>query len=308
MNKHLPLKAPPQASAALGWELWRSFLAVVQAGSLSGAARALALTQPSVGRHIHQLEAGLGVVLFTRSRQGLNPTAMAQSLLPQAKAMASAAEQLLRTASTSQGHTHGTVRVAASEVVGTLVLPRILSAFRELHPHIAIELVLSNRNEDLLQRDADIAVRMQRPTQAALVARHIGHVRVGLFAHRDYVRKHGQPNTLAALAQHPLIGIDKQLHTLSYPGLSEHRLAREDFSLRCDSDVAQFMVMKAGFGIGACHFPLASAEHHLVSVLADSVGWSYAVWLAMHEDQRKTPRIKQLFEYLAVELRAYVQS
>lgn len=292
----------------MGWELWRSFLAVVQHGSLSGAARALALTQPSVGRHIQLLEASLDVVLFTRSRQGLKPTAMAQSLLPHANVMASAAEQLLRTASGSLADAYGTVRVAASEMVGTLVLPRILSAFREENPNIAIELVLSNRNEDLLQRDADIAIRMQRPTQTALVARHVGNVRVGLFAHADYVRKYGQPTSTEALAEHPLIGIDRDSRELGHPGLGEHQFAREDFSFRCDSDVAQFMAMKAGFGIGACHWPLASADPQCVPVLADSVAWSYAVWLVMHEDQRKTARIHRLFEHLAAGLGIYANS
>ncbi|QTC00977.1 LysR family transcriptional regulator [Alcaligenes sp. SORT26] len=299
---------PSSTPAALGWELWRSFLAVVHTGSLSGAARALGLTQPSVGRHIQQLEAGLGTVLFTRSRHGLNPTDLAQSLIPQAEVMASAAEQLMRTASASQGEVSGTVRVAASEMMGTLVLPPMLSAFREVYPQVAIELSLSNRNEDLLQRDADIAIRMQRPSQAALVARHIGSVRVGLFAHVDYVRKHGQPACVEALSDHPLIGVDKELRALAHPGLSEHGLARESFSFRCDSDVAQFMAMKAGFGIGACHLPLACLEPQCLPVLADSVGWSYEVWLVMHEDQRKTPRIYTLFEHLAAELSVYVGS
>lgn len=308
MNKtHVP-GPHSSAPANLGWELWRSFLAVVQSGSLSGAARALGLTQPSVGRHIQQLEVGLGAVLFTRSRHGLKPTELAQSLMPQAQAMASAAEQLLRTASALQGEVSGTLRVAASEMMGTLVLPSILSAFRERYPGVAIELALSNRNEDLLQRDADIAIRMQRPSQTALVARHIGNVRVGLFAHVDYVRKHGLPENQDALAEHPLIGVDKEVRALTHPGLSEHALAREDFSFRCDSDVAQFMAMKAGFGIGACHLPLAAVEPDYVPVLADVVGWSYEVWLVMHEDQRRTPRIHKLFEHLASELSAYVGS
>lgn len=306
MNKNPDPGSP--ASSSPGWELWRSFLAVVQTGSLSGAARALGLTQPSVGRHIQQLETGLGAALFTRSRHGLNPTDLAQSLIPQAELMAAAAEQLLRMASASQEEVSGTLRLAASGMVGTLVLPRILSAFREQYPRVVIELVLSNRNEDLLQRKADIAIRMQRPSQAALVARHIGELRAGLFAHADYVNKHGLPASLDELAQHPLIGVDKELRALSHPGLGEHGLAREDFSFRCDSDVAQFMAMKAGFGIGACHLPLAAREPQCVPVLADSVGWSYEVWLVMHEDQRKTARVQALFEHLATGLRDYLNA
>ena len=150
-------------SPDLGWELWRSFLAVTETGSLSAAARSLRLTQPTLGRHVDALEATLGAPLFTRSQHGLQPTSLALSLVPHAEAMASAADNLLRTASGEAEGERGTVRLAASEIVGIEVLPAMLGRFREAHPGIALELALSNRNEDLLRRDADIAVWMVRP-------------------------------------------------------------------------------------------------------------------------------------------------
>src|SRR3984957_10712096 len=172
-----------------GWELYRSFLAVIRAGNLSQAARSLALTQPTVGRHIDQLEAALDQPLFTRSPQGLRPTAAALALVPHAEAMAAAAETLLRVASGAAEEESGTVRLTASDLSGGAVLPPILARFQERHPGIVIELVLSNRTEDLLRRDADVAVRMVRPVQSALIARRIGMVPIHLYAHRSYVAR-----------------------------------------------------------------------------------------------------------------------
>lgn len=285
--------APPS------WELWRSFLAVVEHGSLSGAARALKLTQPSISRHINALEQCLNAALFTRSRHGLNPTPLANSLLAQVQTMASAANSLMRTASAASTQAQGTVRISASEMVGTMVLPPMLAAFREQHPAIVVELALSNRNEDLLQRQADIAVRMQRPTQAALVARHVGSVKAGLFAHQSYARRHGLPSDLQALFMHPLIGVDRDETPLQHPALVKLGLSRESFALRCDSEVAQWMAVQAGFGIGACQLSLVVGDPQYLHVLPEEVQWNYEMWLAMHEDQRDTLRIRLLFDHLA---------
>src|SRR5271163_506215 len=157
-----------------GWELFRSFLEVVRDGSLSAAARRLALTQPTVGRHIDALEAALGLSLFTRSPRGLTPTPAALALEPHVEAMAAAAAALGRAASGEAAADRGAVRVTASDVIGCEVLPPILAAFRARHPGVALELTLTNRTENLARRDADIAVRMVRPTQSGLVARRIG--------------------------------------------------------------------------------------------------------------------------------------
>jgi DNA-binding transcriptional LysR family regulator len=148
-----------------GWELFRTFLEVARDGSLSGAARKLALTQPTVGRHIDALEAALGLSLFSRSPHGLTATPAALELVGHAEAMAAASAALRRTASSGAVADRGTVRIAASEMIGCEVLPPMLARFRRSHPGIVLELALSNRNEDLLRREADIAVRMVRPRQ-----------------------------------------------------------------------------------------------------------------------------------------------
>jgi DNA-binding transcriptional LysR family regulator len=193
-----------------GWELYRSFLAVMREGSLSGAARALGMAQPSLGRHMRELEDALGAPLFARSPQGLTPTDLAHELMPHAQAMASASAALRRAATTRQDVIAGVVRITASEVIGAEVLPAMLADFRQRHPGIVIELSLSNQAEDLLRRDADIAIRMVRPTQDALVARHVGNIALGLYAHKRYIEANGRPKTMADLGKHAVIGFDHE--------------------------------------------------------------------------------------------------
>ncbi|HUO90794.1 MAG TPA: LysR family transcriptional regulator [Rhizomicrobium sp.] len=288
------------------WETYRSFLAVMTEGSLSGAARRLALTQPTLGRHIDELEAALALKLFTRSQAGLIPTQAARELLPHAQAMASAADALVRASSGADAEERGTVRLTASIVVGAEVLPQVLTSFREKHPHIVVELVLSDQTQDLLRRDADIAVRMVRPKQEALVARRIGSIGLCLYGHRRYLEKHGTPRSLEEVAQHALIGFDHEtafIHALRRSGLP---LRREMFALRSDADLAQLNALRAGFGLGMCQAGIARRNPDLVPVLPALFRFEIEVWLAMHKDLRKTRRVRLLFDHLAQELALYV--
>lgn len=289
-----------------GWELYRTFLAVIEERSLSGAARRLRLTQPTIGRHVDALEAALGASLFTRSQAGLLPTAAARALAPHAQAMASAASALLRAASGEAEETRGAVRVTASEMIGSEVLPSALAAFREEHPRVDIELVLSNRAEDLLRREADIAVRMLKPTQAALLAKKLGTVELGFHAHPRYLAAHGTPRSLEELRAHPLIGFDRaasvtRLFTSPLP------LTRELFAFRCDSDIGQYAALRAGFGIGVCQNPLGKRDG-LVPVLPGALEFRLGIWLVMHRDLKSTRRVRLLFDHLASRLAAYIAS
>jgi DNA-binding transcriptional LysR family regulator len=287
-----------------GWELYRSFLAVARERSLSGAARALSLTQPTIGRHVDALEAALGVALFTRSQAGLVATAAATALVPYAEAMASAASALARAASGEAEEARGAVRVTASEMIGSEVLPPALAEFREQHPRIDVELVLSNRSEDLLRRDADIAVRMVKPTQAALLARKLGVLQLGLHAHPRYVKRHGTPQTLAELRQHALIGFDSRASVRRLPALGL-QLTRDLFAFRCDSDIGQYAALRAGFGIGVCQVALARRDE-LVPVLPGAFDFQLGVWMVMHQDLKASRRVRLMYEHLSHCLRAHI--
>jgi DNA-binding transcriptional LysR family regulator len=290
-----------------GWELFRTFLEVVGSRSLSGAARRLGLTQPTIGRQIDALEAALGLDLFTRSPRGLIPTPAALDLVPHAQAMAAASAALLRAASGEAAAERGVVRLTASEIIGCEVLPEILGPFRHAHPTIDLELVLSNRPEDLLQRDADIAVRMMRPTQSQLVTKKIGTVGLGLYAHRTYVAANGLPQSPEDLAQHCLIGFDRDDHSFRSVGRQALEVTRQTFGFRCDSDLAQLAALRAGVGIGGCQENIAREDPDLIRVLPNALRFELEIWLAMHEDLRATRRIRLLFDHLAEGLARYLR-
>jgi len=290
------------------WDLYRSFLAVLQTCSLSGGARRLGLTQPTLARHIGELEEALGLELFVRSPRGLSATEAALALRPYAEALSSTAGALLRAASGVGEAIAGTVRVTASEVVGVEVLPPILAALRAQHPALEIELVASNVVEDLLRRDADIAVRMVAPEQEALLVKRLGTISLGLHAHRRYLDRQGVPRRLEDLHDHSVIGFDHPTPAIralmaQVPGFEKVR-----FALRVDNDLAQLAAIRAGFGLGVCQVAVARRDPQLARVLPTVFDLKLGTWLVMHENLRTTPRCRVVFEGLAHGLRGHLDA
>jgi len=293
-------------AANIGWELYRSFLGVLKEGSLSGAARQLGITQPTVGRHIAALETALGVVLFTRSPTGLLPTAVAHTLRAHAETMERTAAALERAASSQGDEVRGVVRVSASEVIGVEVLPPIITALRRQHPHLRVELILTNRLIDLLQLEADIAVRMVRPSQEQLLARRVGLIEVGLHARDDYLQERGTPLEMQDLVSHSVIGFDQEnafIRSLAIMGFE-----RSAFAISSDSDLAQLALIRAGAGIGGCQVQLAKQNPRLHRVLPEGFAFKMDTWVTMHEDLRNSPRCRVTFDALVAGLQHYVQA
>jgi DNA-binding transcriptional LysR family regulator len=279
----------------------------MKTGSLSAAARTLGLAQPTIRRHIEALEESLGVVLFTRAPSGLVATATATAALPYAAAMAGVADALVRAVSAPAESEAGVVRVTCSEVIGVEVLPPMLAALRAAHPQLQIELSPTNATEDLLRRDADIAVRMAAPTQAALVAKRIGTIAVGLFASAAYLAAHPMPRTVADLTRgHALIGRDRDPAFYAALTAAGIRAPRARFALRTDSDTAQLAAIRAGLGIGICQVALARS-HGLQRVLP-AIGFGLPTWVVTHEDLRASRRVAIVFEHLVAALTAYARA
>ncbi len=280
------------------WDLYRSFLAVVEEGSLSAAARRLGLTQPTLARHVEALERAVGSELFLRSPRGLLPTALALELRPHARRLASAASALLRAASGQVGEVRGSVRVSVSEVVAVEHLPPILVGLRRRHPGLVIELAVSDSVDDLLQQEAEIAVRQVEPSQDALVARRLPSLELGLHAHPAYLDRRQLPASLDDLAGHDLIGFDRPTPAVRALVGGLPSLDRAGFALRVDSGLAQLAAIRAGFGIGLCQVALARRDPLLVRVLADEVAMRLGLWIVMHEDLRTSLRCRAVFDAL----------
>ncbi len=287
------------------WALYRSFLAVLREGSLSAAATSLKLTQPTLGRHIDSLEATLNTPLFTRSRMGLAPTDAALELLPHVESMEAAAAALMRTSSGEASETRGTVRLTSSEIMGAEVLPAMLARFHEQYPHIDIELNLDDRQQDLLRRDADVALRMARPTQTALVVRHVGNARVNLYAHESYLAKHSLPASLQEITGMSVIGYDDNSRILDLIRIGQLSVPPNTFTLRSDSELAQLALLRAGAGIGGAQAGIARRDPALRPVFHDQFEFSMEMWLAYHEDLRASRRVRLLVDFLSAELKEY---
>ncbi len=290
------------------WALYRSFLEVMREGSLSGAARSLGLTQPTVGRHVDTLEARVGVSLFVRTQNGLSPTRAATALLPYVESMESSSAALLRVATSQGAGVRGAVRITASEIIAIEVLPPILAALRETYPELIIELAASDRMENLLQREADIAIRMFAPTQDVLVARRVGAIEIGLHAHRRYLERNGTPGCLDDLNGHALIGFDRETDFIRSMKSRIPWMSRKHLALRTDSHLAALAAVRAGFGIGFCQLGLARRDANLVHLFADQVSIPLETWVVMHEDMRDSPRCQVTFKALVEGLTAYIDA
>jgi DNA-binding transcriptional LysR family regulator len=286
------------------WSLIRSFLAALDHGSLMAAARALGIHQPTVGRHIAELEGQLGVTLFERTGRGLLPTADAARLAEAARAMAAGADRLARQARGVQAAVSGSVRVSASQPVACVLLPPILARMRLALPDIQIELVVSNALSNLLQREADIAVRMVRPDQGSLIGKRIGQVGIGAYAHRDYLQRRASPRQPEDLVQHELIGNDRQTDIVRGFAALGHAITHEHFALRTDDLMAYEALVRAGAGIGFLARYLARRSPELVPVLPSLSIPPLPMWLVVHREIRSSPRIRAVWDHLAQALPA----
>ena len=284
------------------WTLIRSFLAALQHGSLLGAARALHSSQPTLGRHIAELEAQLGTTLFERTGRGLLPTAMALRLADAARTMESGALQLARQARGAQSEMAGSVRISASQPVACVLLPPILARMHLSLPEIAIELVVSNAVSNLLQREADIALRMVQPEQGSLVAKRVGQVPLGVYAHQDYLRRRGLPRQPADLLHHDLVAGDTDHQIERGFAATGYRLERERIVLRSDDLMAQFGAVRAGLGVGFLARYLAQTDPLLVPLLPDLPIPPLPIWLVVHREIRSNRRIKAVYDFLGSHL------
>jgi DNA-binding transcriptional LysR family regulator len=287
------------------WRLVRSFLAVLDQGSLLAAARSLGVSQPTLGRHITELESQLASVLFERTGRGLLPTRTALQLAQAARQMQDGALQLSRTLAGSKSQAGGTVRITASVPVAVQLLPPILLKLSLALPDIQIELVSSNQVSNLLRREADIAIRMVRPDQTSLVARKLGEAAVGAYAHRDYLARRGIPTQPAELLQHELVGSDTDpairqgFEAMGFP------VPREAFALRSDDLIVQWQAVRAGLGIGFLADYQARLDPAVQPVLAGQLQIPpLPMWLAVHREIRTSRHIRAVFDFLATALPA----
>jgi DNA-binding transcriptional LysR family regulator len=196
----------------------------------------------------------------------------------------------------------GTIRITASEVVSTYLLPEILVALAEEEPALEIELVASDSVQNLLARDADIAVRMVRPTQNDLIVRKVNEAAMGAFAHRDYLERHGTPRKPADLLSHRIIGQDREdliLRGMARLGMKADRSA---FTFRTDHPIASWELVRSGAGIGFAQVAVAARFPGLVRVLTGLEIEPLPYWLCSHRELRQSAKVRRVYDFLAERL------
>jgi len=281
------------------WGLIPTFLAAIDKGSLLGAARQLGISQPTAGRHIADLEARLGKALFERTGRGLQPTALALELVGPARAMQAGAFALTDRLQDGRSALAGTVRLSASQPVACYLLPAVLQQLRKAMPAIQIELVVSNEVSNLLQREADIALRMVRPQQASLVARKIADVTLSACASESYLARRGEPQVPVDLLQHELIGLDFGQDILRGFAALGQPVTREAFALRTDDLIAAWEAVRAGLGVGFAADYVLAGDRSVRALLPMLPLPALPIWLTVHREIRSGGRIRAVYDFLA---------
>jgi DNA-binding transcriptional LysR family regulator len=285
------------------WALLRSFLAVLDAGSLLGAAKKLNAQQPTLSRHVSELEHQLGVALFERTGRGVTPTAAALSIAEAARQMESGASAVTSALSRGALASQGSVRISASQVAANYLLPPLIASLQRDEPGIHIELVASNQISNLLRREADIALRMVKPTQTSLIARKLGNVEICAAAHEDYLAQYGTPKTPRDLLRHKLIGYDRDetiVRGFAKLGLN---IAREDFAVRTDDQTSYGRLVASAAGIGfVARYNIAhwSGVQELLPELRIP---PLPCWLVVHREIRGNAIVRRVYDHLAEGIR-----
>jgi DNA-binding transcriptional LysR family regulator len=272
---------------------------VAETGSLTGAARALGRSQPTLGRQVQALETQLGIALFDRHPRGFALSEAGEQLLDPARKMRDAMRAIELAAAGRSTRLDGTVRITASVFASHHVLPPILAAIRAAEPAIQLELAPSDMTENLLFREADIAVRMYRPAQLDIITRHIGDIALGVFAARSYLDRAGRPETIADLWDHDLIGYDRNDLILTTMRAMGWDATRDSFAVRCDNQTAYWELLRAGCGIGFSQLSVGRADPAVEEIPLDLGIPPLHVWLAAHQAMRRTPRVRRVWDLLA---------
>lgn len=286
-------------AATLDWSLAQAFLSVAETGSLSAAARKLNTTQPTVGRQIKAMEQQLGADLFHRAARGLSLTETGAQLVAPATAMRDAANQMTLRAAGQSASLRGTVRITASVATSVYHLPQIIADIRLAEPEIEIELVPSDESRNLLFREADIAVRMYRPTQEDLIAQHIGNIPLGVFAAKTYLDRKGGLTDPRQIQHHDIVGYDQDTAILDGMRAAGFPVDRHFFKVRCDDNIAYWNLVRAGCGIGFAQKGLGRDDLEMVEIDLGFEIPDLPVWLTAHEAMRQTPRIRRVWDMLA---------
>lgn len=281
------------------WNHARAFLVTAQEGSLSAGARALALTQPTLGRQVAALEKELGVALFERHGRGLSLTPTGLKLVEHVKLMSEAANMFSLAASGQSDLIEGNVVISASETTAAFSLPKILLPFRQQYPGINLEIIASNATSDLRRREADIAIRGFRPLQPDLIVKRLTDIEAGFYATPEYISSLGESFGLMNLNHACFLGFDHGDEMINALNERKVPVTEGNFSIICENHLVQWEMVKSGFGIGVIPATIGDNEPLVQRVLLDMETIVGELWLVAHRELRSSRRIRVVFDFLS---------
>jgi len=284
------------------WNRARAFLVTAEEGSLSAAALALDMSQPTVGRQVSALEEELGISLFERTNSGLVLTQSGADLMIEVKAMADAATNLSRLASGHVETVEGKVCISATEMMAAYVLPSIIEKLRNQWPKIEIEIIASSDTSDLSRREADIAIRNYRPTQQELIVKRVKNTLGHLYASKNYLLNLEHRESPQDLNNAAFFGVDRSNRVISYLNKFGFSLDSSNFPLIVANHLVQWEMVKHGSGIGFMMAKIGEAEPLVERVLPTLPAFETETWLVAHRELKTSRRFRVVFDYLAAEL------
>lgn len=289
-------------SIAFDWNQVRAFLATVEEGSFSAAARALGQTQPTLSRQITALEEALAVTLFERGPRGMRPTGAALELVEHVRAMGEAAQRISLTASGQANSVDGYVSITSTDLVATYFLPPALERLRTIAPKLQIEIIASNSVRDLTKREADIAIRHGRPDQPDLIARLLGETSAHLYAAPAFLDRVGRPQTAEEVRRLDFVGFERDPRILEFLRELGLDLTPESFRVTSESGPAYLALIRQGFGIGVVTRDMVGFCPDLEPVFPALPHIPVPVWLVTHRELNTSRKIRLVYDTLAEEL------
>lgn len=282
----------------LAWDDLRFFLAVHRARSHAGAARALHTASTTVGRRLGALEAAIGARLFTRTPEGLAPSAAARRLLPHAERVEAEVMEAERTLAGADARPTGSVRVTTGDGFAAFVLAPALPAFLEAHPGLTLEIRADVRTLDLTRGEADVAVRLFRPRERSLVARRLGVERYGLYAAPSYLARRGTPRHARDLARHDLVLYDQDFDRMRTQAWVRQAAAGARVAVRASTTTAIHAACAAGAGIALLTASAVRGDPRYAPVLPSLHPPPNEIWAVTHPELRGTARVAAVVRWL----------
>lgn len=283
--------------AALDWNDVSLFLFLARSRTLSAAALALGISQPTAGRRLRAFEEAMGMALFQRTPNGLQLTGDGEVVLKQAERIETEMLGLLRSASSDTKDIEGELRISTSEWFGSSVLVRPLTAFCINHPAVTVELLGDTRLFDLSRREADMVFRFQKFGEPDVVQRQFARVAYGVFASSAYIESRGPVETTGLGVGHTIIAMDRGHEQLADVPWLRQRFPLADFGFRSNSRDMQGLSCSAGGGIAVLPRVLA-AQLGLCEIILDEEPPSREVWLGYHSDLRRVARLRAVIDHL----------